>query len=150
MCSPISRIKATRIDGRKSMWHLGADYSHPNGTVKINLFRLSNYNCKQFEHCTVPPPAGYCMVCLPVCLCLSLSKSPTVTLMMRFLPFLHADFVYRSKVGWLCYQGRVQGLTVFIYKGKRLSQSSTTQKKVTELTVYHVKYPCKELHVIFT
>lgn len=44
---------------------------------------------------------------------------------------------------------RVQGLTVFIYKGKRLSQSSTTQKKVTELTVYHVKYPCKELHVIF-
>lgn len=61
-----------------------------------------------------------------------------------------ADFVYRSKVGWLCYQGRVQGLTVFIYKGKRLSQSSTTQKKVTELTVYHVKYPCKELHVIFT
>lgn len=89
-------------------------------------------------------------VCLSICLCLSLSKSPTVTLMMRFLPFLHADFVYRSKVGWLCYQGRVQGLTVFIYKGKRLSQSSTTQKKVKELTVYHVKYPCKELHVIFT
>lgn len=102
----------------------------------------SNLNIVQFPH--------QLDTVWSVCLCLSLSKSLTVTLMMRFLPFLHADFVYRSKVGWLCHQGRVQGLTVFIYKGKRLSQSSTTQKKVTELTVYHVKYPCKELHVIFT
>lgn len=83
--------------------------------------------------------------------CLSVSPNP---LQLRwwcdFCPFYMQILFTGQRSADSVIKVRVQGLSVSIYKGKRLSQSSTTQKKVTELTVYHVKYPCKELHVIFT
>lgn len=106
----------------------------------------SNLNIVQFPH--------QLDTVWSVCLSASVSLSPN-PLQLRwclcdFCPFYMQILFTGQRSADSVIKVRVQGLSVSIYKGKRLSQSSTTQKKVTEPTLYHVKYPCKELHVIFT